>query len=960
MQNCHSTTSTIYSSAAKTSLDSTNGWSARRSPVFSQYGCVSSSQPLATAAGIEILRRGGNAADAAVAVASTLAVTEPCSTGLGGDYFLLYYDAKTTKVTAINGSGRSSANLTYERAVTEAGSSPDNCLTPTSAHCVTVPGAVRGWEDTVKRHGRLTLAENLSQAADIAAKGWPVAPVTAHAWNKLKPQLARWQHVSEAVSPSELLVQDKTAPQGLRAPLAGEIFKRPNVARVLNEIGKGGADVFYNQGWISEALIAAVTACGGCLDETDLQQHASSTFPDPIAVAYRGVDIYEHPPNGQGLCALIALNILNHVPQEMLGTEADPAQRAHVQIEALRLAFADARQFIADPTYSTANGKHNDTTCPPELVQALLSPSYGKKRAGMIDLSSLGRANPNVEHGVPLASCDTVSFQVVDIHGNAASVVNSNYEGFGSGIVPTGLGFSLQNRGANFKMDLKHPNCVAPGKRPYHTIIPGMAIKDNQLFATFTNMGGFMQPQGHVQLLSNILDLGMDPQAAIDQPRFCISQVGDGLVHFEDGTPTGVLNNLYTRGHNMTRETTESTTVPVVVCGSDRSMFGRAQIILYNPMDGVCCAGSDGRGDGCAAPLLSPPVTTNNDKDNNDNDDNNNSATTMTPVSTTTATALPVPPPSPSSLPTQTLPQTLNGELFVYRTSPSTQVAMCCTPPSSSSPRGVIVFIPGLTDGLLGCQYVESLSQMAMKEQYMFVQPTLSSSWTGYGTSNLTQDVLELDDLLSSTARMRQMTELRTVVLIGHSTGCQDIVHYMKHGKYKHHICSIVLQAPVSDREASLLEAQENRSEKALMASIDIATQAVRGGNGSTVLMARNTPGTYGVPMTAERYHSLNTRMSPEDVFSSDLTEEELQIQLGHIQLLPNVYTCCVLSGNDEYVSQTLLKDYASFGQALLRAMGGGGTSHVIENGGHGLRESICYNQFVNIVRSIVQKIESR
>jgi gamma-glutamyltranspeptidase/glutathione hydrolase len=923
----------LYNSASTTSLDSS--WLSRRSPVFSQYGCVASSQPLATAAGIEILRRGGTAADAAIAVASTLAVTEPCSTGLGGDYFMLYYDAKTRKVTAINGSGRSAAELTYERAVSEAASSgSENKMNAGHAHCVTVPGAVRGWEDTIKRHGKLSLAENLSQAADIATCGFPVAPVTANLWAKLAHvQIAKWQGVGDAVAPEELLVQDMAAPQGLRAPRAGEIFKRPQVAQVLREIGQHGADVFYNEGWISDALVDAVQACGGALNKSDLHSHTRSTFPDPIAVNYRGVDVYEHPPNGQGLCALIALNILNHLPEELLGLHADPTQRTHVMIESLRLAFADARRFIADPAYVNQDGVATTaamaTACPSELVEALLSAEYGQERAKMVNVLPSGSSNSDIQHGVPLSSCDTVSFQVVDAYGNAASVVNSNYEGFGSGIVPKGLGFSLQNRGANFSTEKGHPNQIAPKKRPYHTIIPGMALKDGNLWCTFTNMGGFMQPQGHVQLLSNMLDLGMDPQSAIDCPRWCISQQGTGTIYFEEGFPMETLLDLQKRGHDVQSKGAEKH--PVVVSGAARSMFGRAQIILYNAVDGVCCAGSDGRGDGCASPLTTRPKK----------------LKSSAPSAASSAKSL-VESSVESSEEYKDEGQSLTGEMFVYH---KNQVCIAKRPEhKGEAVLGVVVFVPGLTDGLLGCGYVSSLATMVTEEHFVFVQPTLSSSWNGYGTSTITQDVLELDQLLLS-SRLSSLP----VVLIGHSTGCQDAVHYMKHGRCKQRVCSIVLQAPVSDREAMLLEATASGGVQVLQDAIAFAAEAVGAGNG-TLLMPRDAPGTYGVPMTAERYLSLSGRMTAEDLFSSDLTDDELRIQNGHV-LECGVDACCVLSGRDQYVPPVLLEKYDDFGQRLSTAMGG--EYHVIKQADHGLQDPINQSEFVNIVRGRLKKISN-
>ena len=950
----------IYQSSATTSLNST--WSARRSPVFSQHGCVSSSQPLATSAGIEILRRGGNAADAAIAVASTLAVTEPCSTGLGGDFFMLYFEKATGKVTAINASGRSPSNLTYERAVAEASGGDDNKMNSSSAHCVTVPGAVRGWDDTVKRYGKFSLAENLSIAADIAERGFPVAPVTANLWAKLTNQITRWKQGGgkKTIAPEELLVQCDTTGE-LRAPKAGEIFKRPQVANVLRAISTEGADIFYN-GWISEALVEAVNQCGGALSQDDMNRHVSSTFPDPIAVNYRGVDVYEHPPNGQGLCALIALNILNHLPKELLGPNADPAQRTHIMIECLRLAFADARQFIADPLYKKDNKEDNkedkkedkkddeetkknedgSTTCPPELVQALLSPDYGKERAKMVDVTPFGSANSNIKHGTPLASCDTVSFQVIDAEGNAASVVNSNYEGFGSGIVPLGLGFSLQNRGANFSLEKGHANQFSPKKRPYHTIIPGMALKNGDLWCTFTNMGGFMQPQGHVQLLSNMLDLGMDPQAAIDCPRWCISQQGAGKIYFEEGTPDVVLVDLQKRGHEMNckKEKENGVLVPDVLCGDKRAMFGRAQIILYNAIDGVCCAGSDGRGDGCAAPLLHPPMEIVHTSTGMHSDKNA----------------------SENEI------QSLTGEVFVYY---KNQVAILKHPINPNTRcYGIVIFIPGLTDGLLGCKYVASLANMCSKENYIFVQPTLSSSWNGYGTSTLTQDVFEIDQLLSCPKLLNYTSKNNlNVILIGHSTGCQDAVHYVKHGTFKHKILDIILQAPVSDREGMVLEQLGEGGEGGearLQEAIAIAVKSVSEGNGD-VLMKRDTPGIFGVPMTAERYMSLSGKMTEEDLFSSDLTDNELNTQLGHVKnneiedkemntKRKTTKSCCVLSGSDQYVSSSLLEKYDDFGKRMALHLGG--DYHIVKGGTHGLPKSIHYKEFIQVVQDRLKNIK--
>lgn len=890
-------------------LDAPLGWSSRRSPVYSRHGMVASSQPLASAAGIEILRQGGNAADAAVCVASVLAVVEPCSTGMGGDFFMLYYDAKTQRVSAVNGSGRCAAELTLERASADA-SLPEGkmAMDPSHAHCVTVPGAVRGWEDSTAKFGTKSLKQLLVPAIDLAKKGFPVGPVTADLWSKVTPQLLRWQSIGDAVSPDELLVpispqQPSTTPPslkssktegnpGLRAPISGEIFKRPELASVLEEVGEKGAGAFYDpEGSIAQSICRAVQACGGVLSTNDLAAHTSSTFPDPISVEYRGIRIFEHPPNGQGLCALIALNTLRFVDPNFLGPSSQPEKRLHIMVEAMRLAFADARQYIADPT----------TSCPQELVSALLSDEYGRRRAAKIDTTTW-KAKSSHQVGIPLASCDTVSFQVVDAVGNAASVVNSNYDGFGSGIVPKGLGFSLQNRGANFSLDPTHPNCLAPQKRPYHTIIPGIALrKDGSLYATFTNMGGFMQPQGHVQLISNMLDLGMDPQSAIDFPRFCIADgSSDGKVFFEDGTSPEVLQALADGGHKIGTE---------VVRGSQRSLFGRAQIIrLEDPKCDLLCAGSDGRADGCAIPLLEPP---------SDSCVNSTQIQADVPVS-----------------------NSIMGEVFIYDR--SLAAMLCIGGASRDHLRGLVIFVPGLTDGLLGLSYVSSLAAAVNEVGYAFVQPILSSSYGGFGTSSLDKDVEEIDKLLEC-ERIQSLLSppTRNVVIVGHSTGCQDAVHYTKHGANRQRVSLIVLQAPVSDREAMLLEASrisESGPEgvdgfEQLANSLEFALSHAQNPDSKKVLMPHDCPFTYQIPVTCSRFHSLGAKMSSEDMFSTDLSVEEMTAQVGHVAIEAGVRSLLVFSGADEYVSEELKANYADFARRLSAAMGG------VTAGGTGMRK---------------------
>jgi gamma-glutamyltranspeptidase / glutathione hydrolase len=535
-------------------------FNSRRLPVYSRNGIVATSQPLASAAGLEILAKGGNAADAAVAAGAALNVTEPSSTGIGGDMFALYFAAATGQVTALNGSGRAPAALSLDRLKQDG---LTDGLPPFHAHTITVPGACAGWFDLVERHGSLSMPEILAPAIRLAEEGFPVSPITAHSW-----ELGVERQLKSAPNGYELTIDG-------RAPRAGELFHNPNLARTLTMIADWGPDVFY-QGEIAEAIVQVVRDAGGCLSLDDLASH-TSTWETPISVDYRGLRVYECPPNGQGITALLALNILEEFdirPLPILSTE-----HLHLMIEALRLAFADARWYVADPKFSNVP------------VQELLSKEYARERRRRIDPS---RATIDPRRGTPVVSSGTVYLSVVDRFGNACSFINSNYWGFGTGIVPKGFGFTLQNRGHNFSLDPDHPNALEPRKRPYHTIIPAMVTRqDGSLYASYGVMGGFMQPQGHVQVLSALVDHGLDPQAALGLPRFCIDvEESGGRVALEEGIPAQVMAGLERMGHPVYH-----------VSGYDRSLFGRGQVILRDPQTGVLCAGSDPRADGCAMTL---------------------------------------------------------------------------------------------------------------------------------------------------------------------------------------------------------------------------------------------------------------------------------------------------------------------------------------------------------------------
>jgi gamma-glutamyltranspeptidase/glutathione hydrolase len=540
-------------------------FNSRRSPVLGSRGMVATSQPLAVAAGLEILSQGGNAADAAVATAAALNVTEPTSTGIGGDCFALYYDVALGKISALNGSGRSPVALTLDRLQAESFVE----LPSFHPYTVTVPGACAGWCDLVAVHGRLPMRQILAPAIRLAEEGFPVAPITAYFWQRgVEGQLRH------APGGHELTIDG-------RAPEPGEIFSNPGLACTLQAVAEGGKDAFY-QGDIAGAIVEVVNAAGGCFSPDDLAGHYS-TWEEPISVTYKNLRLWECPPNGQGLAALLALNLVEGF--DLAAMEPLSADRLHLEIEAMRLAFADARWYVADPAFS------------PMSLADLLSKSYAGQRRKLIDPD---RASLDQQHGAPAASSDTVYLSVVDEDGNACSFINSKYMGFGTGIVPSGWGFSLQNRGLNFSLDPQHPNVLEPGKRPYHTIIPAIATRLNtgaagdgeyeELYASFGVMGGFMQPQGHLQVLLALVEDGLDPQAALDRARFCIlGGSAHGRLALEEGISPQVMDKLADMGHPVEP-----------VTGMGRSVFGRGQIILRQAESGVLWGGSDPRADGLA------------------------------------------------------------------------------------------------------------------------------------------------------------------------------------------------------------------------------------------------------------------------------------------------------------------------------------------------------------------------
>ena len=534
----------------------------RRSPVLARRGMLASSQPLASQAGLATLMAGGNAADAAVAAAAVLNVTEPAATGLGGDCFALFYEARTQSVSALNGSGRAPAGLSLEL-IERQGLGGQETLPPQHAHNVTVPGACAGWCDLIERHGSLPLRVILAPAIRLAEEGFPVAPLTAHYW-------------SDAVSVLAAAPGGLALTVGGRGPRAGEIFRNPGLGRTLRAVAEGGRDAFY-EGPIAAAIASAVQTAGGVLSARDLASHRS-TWDKPISTAYRGLHVWECPPNGQGLTALLALNVLEGF--DLRAQEPLSVERWHLLVEALRLAFADTRWYVADPRAASVP------------TDGLLSKAYAAQRRSSINRS---RATLDTQRGTPITQSGTVYLCAVDGQGNACSFINSNYMSFGTGIVPHdrrgSWGFALQNRGNNFSLDPAHPNVLAPGKRPYHTIIPGLITRaDGSLYCPFGVMGDYMQPQGHVQVAIGLIDDELDPQAALDRLRFRIDPAtAGGGVALEAGLPAKLAEGLSALGHPVTAEVT----------GFERSRFGRGQVIRRDP-DGVLWGGSDPRADGCA------------------------------------------------------------------------------------------------------------------------------------------------------------------------------------------------------------------------------------------------------------------------------------------------------------------------------------------------------------------------
>ena len=527
---------------------------AGRSVVRSTHGMVASSQPLASQTGLEILKRGGNAVDAAIAMAAVLNVTEPNMTGVGGDAFMMVYSAKTKKLEALNASGRAPKALTADR-VTALGHKQ---MPLSGMETITVPGAFDGWVTLLEKHGTMKLPDLLAPAVAFAENGFPVMEKTVADWIPEVEKLRR-----TPASASTYLVNGE-------APKPGDIFVQKNLARTLRTLAKGGRDAYY-RGEIGRAIVDYCQKNGGYLTMEDLAEH-KSTWVEPISTTYRGHTLYEFPPNNQGLTALLLLNILEGV--DLASMRNDPARYYHTLIEATKIAFADRNRYIADPAFAKVP------------VQELLSRDYAAKRRALINPD---KAIDPPAYGEVKMGSDTTYFTVVDKDRNAVSFINSLFNSFGSGVVAGETGIMLHNRGSGFVLQADHPNRLAPGKRPFHTLIPAMVFKDGRLLMTYGVMGGDIQAQGHAQVLINLIDRGLNLQQAIDAPR--VRYVSGRGVMMEDTLPASVIAALVARGH-------ERVLPPTGIM--HRALMGGGQAIMIDPRTNALLGASDIRKDGLA------------------------------------------------------------------------------------------------------------------------------------------------------------------------------------------------------------------------------------------------------------------------------------------------------------------------------------------------------------------------
>ncbi|CAN5420514.1 gamma-glutamyltransferase [soil metagenome] len=542
---------------------------ATRSPVLGRQGMVATSHPLATQIGLDVLKQGGSAVDAAIAANAALGVVEPNNGGIGGDLFAIVWSAKERKLYGLNASGRSPNGLTYQAMKEVLGSRTQIPLYgPLS---VSVPGTVDGWFQLHKRFGKLPVARLLAPSIRYAREGVPVPQVIAYSWQVAAQRLA----AQEAVI-NEFANFRKTFLIDGKAPTEGQVFRNPDLAATYEKIASGGRDAFYN-GSIADAIDRYARRAGLYLRKADLAAHRSQ-WVEPVSVNYRGYDVYELPPNGQGVAVLQMLNMLEGFDLKAMGHNS--ADYLHVLVEAKKLVFEDRARYYADPDFSKTP------------LNWLISREYAAQRRKLIDPK---KAAERIDAGMPtLRNGDTVYLTVADNQGNMVSLIQSNMLEFGSGMVPDGLGFVFHNRGTSFNLQPDHANVYGPAKRPFSTIIPGFVTRNGEPFLSFGVMGGAMQPQGHVQVLCNIIDFGMNVQEAGDAARFSHSGSGEpigglmtdgGRLALESGISADVRAELEKRGHHLT--------------GTD--FFGGYQAIQWDAVNRIYRGASEMRKDGQAA-----------------------------------------------------------------------------------------------------------------------------------------------------------------------------------------------------------------------------------------------------------------------------------------------------------------------------------------------------------------------
>ncbi|MFN3557280.1 MAG: gamma-glutamyltransferase [Bacteroidales bacterium] len=532
---------------------------ASRSEVIAQHGMAATSHPLATQAALDILKKGGNAIDAAITANAMLGLMEPTGCGIGGDLFAIIWDAESQKLYGLNASGRSPASLTREYFLEQG----YTYIPSSGALSVSVPGTVDGWFEMHQRFGKLSMEEILQPAIFYAREGFPVTELIAYYLNRSVARLGHFPNFRETYMP-----------QG-RMPAKGEIFRNPYLANTYQQIATHGRDAFY-RGPMAATMAAYVQENGGFLTVEDLAAH-QSTWIEPVSTSYRGYQVWQLPPNGQGIATLQILNILEGFDIASMGLYS--SEYIHLFTEAKKLAFEDRAWYYADMDFS------------PVPVNRLISKEYARERSQLIDPE---RAARRIDAGLQ-TSPNTIYLTVADQHGNMVSLIQSNYRGMGSGMTPPQLGFVLQNRGEGFTLQPDRFNTYEPGKRPFHTIIPGFITKDGQPWVSFGVMGGDMQPQGHAQIVVNLIDFGMNLQEAGDAPRIYHTgsseptgqQMEDGgILMLESGFPYETIRELMEKGHRIQWAV---------------GPYGGYQAIMWDPVNKVFYGASESRKDGQAA-----------------------------------------------------------------------------------------------------------------------------------------------------------------------------------------------------------------------------------------------------------------------------------------------------------------------------------------------------------------------